>query len=120
MMRKRTCSGAIRPITTSVPKTIVHSHWAFPEGCGGVPAASRARIPVVMTLRGIEHLVAPEVGYGQTLKPTRSMVMNGPFYGMYTNYQITAEVATRAVMRVEGAPTNSHVVVENYNILPPD
>jgi len=43
--------------------------------------------------------------YGQTLRPARnSMIMSGPFYGMYTNYQITAEVATRAVVRVEGSP----------------
>lgn len=59
--------------------------------------------------------------YGQTLRPApRSIVTSGNLSGLCTNYQITAEVATRAVMRVEGAPTNSHVVVENYNILPPD
>jgi len=60
--------------------------------------------------------------YGQTLRPApHSIYLNsGPFFGMCTNYQITAEVATRAVVRIEGAPTNSHVVIENYNVLPPD
>ena len=59
--------------------------------------------------------------YGQALKPAdRSLVTSGPYFGMCTNYQITAETATRAVIRIEGAPTNPHAVVETYNILPPD
>lgn len=57
--------------------------------------------------------------FGQTLRPA-ARVPSGPFAGLCTNYQITAEAATRAVFRVEGAPTNSHVVVESYNLLPPD
>ena len=46
--------------------------------------------------------------FGQTLKPAeRSIVTSGPFVGLCTNYQIMAEAATRAVIRVEGAPANS-------------
>jgi len=64
--------------------------------------------------------------YGQTLRPApASIVTGGPFQGMCTNYQVTAEVATRAVVRVEGgptgtAPTRPRVVIENFNLLPPD
>jgi hypothetical protein len=59
--------------------------------------------------------------YGQTLKPAdASIVASGPFAGLCTNYQIMAEAATRAVVRVEGAPTNPRVVVEGFNLLPPD
>ena len=40
---------------------------------------------------------------------------------MVTNYQVVAESATRAVVRVDGAGTPApHVVVETYNPLPPD
>jgi len=59
--------------------------------------------------------------YGQALKPAEhSIVTSGPYFGLCTNYQVTAEVATRAVVRIEGAPTNPHVVMENYNVLPPE
>lgn len=60
-------------------------------------------------------------GYGQTLRPaTSSVIASGPFAGLCTNYQITAETALRAVIRVEGAPLQPRVVVESYNPLPPD
>jgi hypothetical protein len=65
---------------------------------------------------------------------------SGPFFRMCTNYQVTAETATRAVVRVEGSldPRNRsvadggsgpdsygrlfppHLVVEQFNVLPPD
>jgi hypothetical protein len=60
--------------------------------------------------------------YGQALKPApKSLYMgSGPFFGLCTNYQITAEVATRAVVRVDGAPAKPRTVIESFNILPPD
>ena len=59
--------------------------------------------------------------FGQTLKPADpSIVPGGPFAGLCTNYQIMAEAATRAVIRVEGAPTKPRAVVESFNLLPPD
>lgn len=41
---------------------VVHSHFAVPEGTAGWQAASRC--PVVLTLRGVDILEVPEVGYG--------------------------------------------------------
>jgi hypothetical protein len=79
--------------------------------------------------------------YGQTLHPAERSIVTagGPFFGLCTNYQITAETATRAVVRVDGSfdpqyrsdvanprpdPYGRfyppHVVVEQYNVLPPD
>ena len=60
--------------------------------------------------------------FGQSLKPAeRSLVTaGGPFFRMCTNYQITAEAATRAVVRIDGAPANPHAVVESFNVLPSD
>jgi hypothetical protein len=61
--------------------------------------------------------------YGQTLKPApNGIVTSGSqFFGMVTNYQIVSETATRAVVRVEDAKTtHPHIVVESFNILPPD
>ncbi len=73
--------------------------------------------------------------FGQTLRPApSSVVASGQFLGMCTNYQITAEMAVRAVVRIEGSPNPANtstnlplaqrypprVVVESYNLLPPD
>jgi hypothetical protein len=59
--------------------------------------------------------------WGQALKPAdRSVIMSGPYSGLCTNYQISAEVETRTTFRIEGAPDNPRVIVENYNIVPPE
>jgi arginine/lysine/ornithine decarboxylase len=60
--------------------------------------------------------------YGQALKPApNSLVTGGTYFGMCTNYQVVAESAARAVVRVDGAGTPTpHVVVESFNPLPPD
>lgn len=73
--------------------------------------------------------------YGQALQPAPDSVrVSNPFSGLCTNYAITAEVALRAVVRVEGSSdpskTNTflpakkryppHVVVESFNYLPPE
>ena len=66
--------------------------------------------------------------YGQTLKPAANGYVSTPgqFFGLYTNYQVVAESAARVVLRVENSPTPAnpgampHVVVEQYNPLPPD
>jgi hypothetical protein len=56
--------------------------------------------------------------YGQSLKPAdRSIVVGGQYFNLSTNYQITGEVATRTVLRVEGAPRNPRTVIESYNVL---
>lgn len=65
--------------------------------------------------------------FGQALKPApQSIIPGGAYIGLCTNYQITAEVATRTVVRIDGAlpvrgvPYNPHAVIENFNVLPPD
>jgi hypothetical protein len=85
--------------------------------------------------------------YGQTLKPAPNGIYTGvgPFFGLVTNYQVVSEIATRAVVRfgstmtnqimlwttnISGTlytnwasvpvMTNNNVIVERFNILPPD
>jgi hypothetical protein len=73
--------------------------------------------------------------YGQALRPAENSIITagGPFFGLCTNYQITAEVAARAVVRVEGSanPADANnanpkrrypprLIIESYNYLPPD
>jgi hypothetical protein len=93
------------------------------------------RIPqqVLGLLKGPDHPRFVIYTWGQSLKPAeRSLVTSGPYFGMCTNYQVTAEVATRAVVRVEGTPEyprplsaqpplpNLRPVVESFNVLPPE
>ena len=55
--------------------------------------------------------------YGQALKPLDI----DPATGHVNNYQVTAEYATRTVVRLEGDPhTRVRAVVESFNILPPE
>jgi hypothetical protein len=78
--------------------------------------------------------------WGQSLKPAPnlpdypSVVTSSPYAGMVINYQITGEVATRSVVRVDferelnPASTNylkfdyrkPHAVVESFNVLTPN
>jgi len=53
--------------------------------------------------------------YGQALKPAPGGVYTGggSFFGMVTNYQVVAEMATRAVLRFNAIRTNSLVLTNN-------
>ncbi len=90
---------------------------------GGLSDAVVERIPQqVMSLLTLSHTPRFVIySYGQTLKPAeQSLVTSGQFFGLCTNYQVTAEAATRAVVRVEGAPQKPRIVIEQFNVLPPD
>ena len=60
--------------------------------------------------------------FGQTLRPApNGTVLSGPYFQMVTNYQVTAESAIRAVIRIDNANTSTpRVVIESYNVLPPN
>jgi hypothetical protein len=109
---------------------------------GGINDEVMERIPQqimsLLTLNQTPRFVI--YSFGQTLHPAdHSLVTGGTFNGLCTNYQITAESAVRAVVRVEGTPdpqyTNDvvnphpdplgrfyppHLVVEQFNVLGPD
>ncbi len=59
--------------------------------------------------------------FGQSLKPAEhSLVTSGNFYNICTNYQVTGELVTKTILRIEDAPQKPRAVVESYNILPPE
>lgn len=108
---------------------------------GGLSDEVIERIPQqIMGLLTLSHSPRFVIySYGQTLHPADRSIYtaSGPFFGLCTNYQVTAETATRAVVRVEGSfdpkytytPQNPdsfghyyppHIVVEQFNVLPPD
>jgi len=107
-------------------------------GANGITDEIMERIPQqimsLLTLNQTPRFVI--YSYGQTLHPAdHSLVTGGTFNGLCTNYQITAESATRAVVRVEGTADSHyvnglvdslgrsyppHIVVEQFNVLGPD
>jgi hypothetical protein len=93
------------------------------------------RIPqqILGLLKGPDQPRFVIYAYGQALKPAnKSLIPGGTYSGLCTNYQITAEVATRTVVRIEGTPdyprpvgpqdrlNNLRAVVESFNVLPPE
>jgi hypothetical protein len=102
----------------------------------GINDAAYERIPqqILGLLRGDSVPRFVIYSYGQALKPADRSIYtkSGAYFGMCTNYQVTAEAATRAVVRIEGIPANPppvpnppaldnlHVVIENFNVLQPD
>jgi glycosyltransferase involved in cell wall biosynthesis len=43
---------------------IIHSHFAWPAGLGGALASAATGVPLVASLRGMDLLTRPEIGYG--------------------------------------------------------
>jgi hypothetical protein len=107
-----------------VPEFTVHSPWLntasqYQQRLGLTDAAYE-RLPMQ-----ILSLVKPGdprfvvYAYGQALRPARDSIDTSRG-NLCTNYQVTAEVATRVVIRVEGTPDRPRPVIESFNILPPD
>ena len=88
----------------------------------GLTDAAVERLPQqILGLLKIDEPRFVIYAYGQALRPApNSRITSGPYAGMYENYQITAESALRAVVRVEGAPEKPHLIVEQFHWLGPD
>jgi hypothetical protein len=88
----------------------------------GVTDAAVERIPQqILSLLKTDEPRLVVYAYGQSLKPAdRSLVTAAGFFNLCTNYQITGETVTKTLLRIEEAPHRPRVVVESYNILPPE
>lgn len=87
----------------------------------GVSDAAIERIPQqVLSLLKVDDVPRVVIyAWGQALKPApNSVILSGAARGVVTNYQVASEYATRTVLRIEGAPKNPRVVVENFTVLP--
>jgi hypothetical protein len=91
----------------------------------GLDDVSYERIPQqVLSLLKVEEQPRFAVYvWGQSLKPAdRSIVLSGSAFGLCTNYQVTGEVAAKAIVRVDRrvtpTSTNYITVLESYQLLP--
>ncbi|HZR26769.1 MAG TPA: glycosyltransferase family 4 protein [Vicinamibacterales bacterium] len=48
---------------------VVHSHFGWPAGFGGLLAASETGVPLVASIRGMDILTSPAIRYGLRLNP---------------------------------------------------
>ena len=112
----------------SVPELTVNSPFLNPNNPNSLSDAAYERIP--QQILSLLRLGSPRYvifAYGQALKPAdHSIVQSGAYFGMCTNYQITGEVATRTVVRIDQYPipgqplTKPRAVVESFNVLGPE
>ena len=89
----------------------------------GINDAVYERLPqqLLGLMRGGDQPSFTVYAFGQALHPANhSIVTSGSHFGLCTNYQITAEFATRSVVRIEGTSKNPKAVVESFNVLPTD
>ena len=116
-----------------VPELTVASPWlntaTKPQLWYGLNDSAYERLPqqILSLLKsGDSRFVV--YAYGQALKPadgsilTSDTMINGKNIPARTcvNYQVTAEVGVRAVIRVEGTWDHPLTVIESFNILPPE
>jgi hypothetical protein len=95
----------------------------------GITDAAYERIPqqILSLLRGDDDPRFVIYAFGQALRPAEnSLVQAGPLIRLCTNYAVTAESASRTVVRIVDAPTPAYpnrkprVLVESFNYLPTD
>ncbi len=105
----------------AIIQPFLDSNWVGNKS-GGMTDAEYERIPQqIMSLLKVGDARFVVYCWGQSLKPAdRSIVTSGPFFGICTNYQVTGEMFTRAVVRVTGTASQPKPVIEAFNILPTD
>lgn len=123
-VRRTNFNGSFRRLgdILAVPELTVKSPWLV-GNTNFMSDAAIERIPqqVLGLLHCEEDPRFVVYSYGQALKPApQSIQTGGRFMGLVTNYQVTAETVTRAVVRVDGLPNQPRVSVESYNQLAPD
>jgi hypothetical protein len=114
----------------NVPELTVASPYLQGANPDATPDWVYERIPqqIMSLLRGGDEPPRFVIyAFGQALKPAEHSLVtaSGPFFGLCTNYQVTAESVIRAVVRVDNAPTLRapnrvpRVTVESFNVLGP-
>jgi hypothetical protein len=117
-----------------LPELTMASPWLNPPYVSGPPDANtltdRDYEAIPEKILSLIHVGEPRFvvyAFGQSLKPApQSILTGGNYRGLVTNYEVSGELATRTVMRVELEPATPpgppipRVIVESFNISSPD
>lgn len=71
----RMANGFLSRIIGNQKPDIVHSRFAWPFGSAAYPVCETARLPLVVTLEGRDHLKEPSIRYGARLNPYYETVL---------------------------------------------
>jgi len=88
---------------------LIHSHFAWPAGFGGLIAAAHTGTPLVASLRGMDLLVRPDLEYGLRQDPFFDATVRHLLAG--ADRTVYATEFMRAIGQSMGAPTDGTVVV---------
>jgi glycosyltransferase involved in cell wall biosynthesis len=88
---------------------LVHSHFGWPGGFGGVLAAAHADVPLVASLRGMDLLVRSQIGYGLRLDPLFSAALRRLLPRAARTFYATEFMRREGI--VAGAAPNRTVVI---------
>ena len=119
--------SVLRSPALTVASPFLNTSVAPPQKYPLISDALYERIPqqILSLLKDDEPYVVI-YAFGQSLKPASDSVVTAPgvYRGLCTNYQVTAEVATKTAVRIEetrqpnNRPNIYKAVVESYGILP--
>jgi len=118
----------------AIPQLTTNSPYLTPPYVSRIPPAGaltdRDYEAIPEKILSLIHVGEPRFvvyAFGQSLKPApQSIVTGGNYRGLVTNYEVSGELATRTVMRVEldqanpPGPPIPRVIVESFNISSPD
>ena len=88
---------------------VIHSHFGWPAGFGGALAAADADVPLVASLRGMDLLALPAIGYGLSLDPAYRAAVRQLVRRAARTLYATEYMRTRGLDA--GAPADRTVVI---------
>ena len=114
-------SGGPAPSYNSGAPGGAGGNFGAPGGAAGASGGA-ATLDLAVSCRGLTK-VYTEGGTLEGLTQMWSLATEAAFYNLCTNYQVTGEVVTKTVFRMEGTTDDPNrplrTVVESFQVLPP-
>ena len=95
---------------------LVHSHFGWPGGFGGMLCARVTGVPLVASLRGMNLLIRDDLGYGLRRDPSYRAALNGLLRRADRTIYATAFLRGHGV--AAGAPPSRAVIVRRGSTWP--
>ncbi|MCF7668916.1 MAG: hypothetical protein K9N48_03965 [Verrucomicrobia bacterium] len=90
------------------------------QAADGITDEMMERIPQrILSLLKLDKPRITVYAIGQSLDPAENsyVLTPGDFYKLCTNYQISGEVITKSVIRIEGDPEKPRAVIEDFDVI---
>lgn len=94
---------------------VVYSPFAWPHGTGGTLTALEFGIPVVVSLRGVDALIEPDIGFGRCLAPLWRQRLSWTLQRARRVIGVSTALANRAV-ELGTRPQSVRVVLKGTDL----